>query len=1264
MNLLKRFVSLACVLTMIISLFSVQAASTIGGVTFTVSQTSISQGASTDTVDVTISLAGNNGENGIGGITLYVDIPDGLTLVDKPQKGSALGSLTFTPNGDITSNPYKLVWDGQDGDKTNGDIAVLTFTVPNTTAKEYPISISYNPGDIYDGNMDDITGISIVNGGIKVTKKQIEGVTLSNKTVTYNGEPQGLEPTGLFDGVEVTKVHYGSTDGRYDEYEAPTFAGEYIVNMTVAGEGYADLELKAMLYIKEQKVNITVKDVTVSLCSDDYDWPMPEVTSDCEMFNKEVAENQILIDFSTPDADAAMEANGGKYVPGTYELKAEVSQADIEGRYDVTVKSGKFIIKNDHSATFKPAKAATCTEAGNVAHYYCSSCKTAFEDSACTKEITEPVEIEALGHSMAKYEAKDATCTEDGNVAYYNCATCKKNFEDEDGKTVIANVVIPKAHDFEKIGAVENTCTTDGNVEYYKCNGTCGKNYSDANASNLIENVVVPAAHKLEKVDAVKKTCTTDGNIEYYKCNGTCGKNYTDDKATDVVTDIVIPASHELEKVEAKAKTCTENGNTEYYKCNGECKKLYTTEDAKEETTLEKVTILASHGELVEIPAVPATCKNVGLTAGKKCTVCGVATVVPEAVAKLAHSEETITGQAATCTETGLTDGKKCSVCDATIEEQKEIAALGHNWTEWDTTTDPTKKTRECQNDGCDEKEEYVIDADCEHTETFNVTKTAATCDAAGVDEVYCQACGDLVGEEEVAKLEHNLEEVAEVAATCVAEGNRAHKHCTFCGKNFVGDEVVETVIVPVVDHVWGAADVNGVETCTNGCGATKKVAITTTTPGASVVVEKLDEVLDETDKALIDAGATVVPQISVDEIAENAVSNEIKTQIDSTKTGFASIAVEINVSKKVTLSGGTLEYEVDVEETSALVRIDITLPAELQNKLNYYVARVHNGTPEKITTTANGAGEYIVIDKINHIISLFAKNFSEYAVVGDDYVASTPSVGGGGGVSSPVVKFETNGGSKINSQTVKKGNLATKPDAPTKEGYIFEGWYTDKGLTKVYDFAEKVTKSFTLYAKWTEIEKEPEIEEPDATNAFTDIKESDWFYANVQYVVENKLMNGVGNDKFAPNNTLTRAMLVTVLYRNAGEPTTNRSIPFADVDMGAYYANAVSWAKQNGIVNGVTENEFAPDSNITREQIAAIMFRYAQYKGMDAVTLEENLHFTDADEISEYAVSAMNWAVGTGLMKGKSATTINPKDNATRAEIAAILQRFIEANK
>jgi len=170
------------------------------------------------------------------------------------------------------------------------------------------------------------------------------------------------------------------------------------------------------------------------------------------------------------------------------------------------------------------------------------------------------------------------------------------------------------------------------------------------------------------------------------------------------------------------------------------------------------------------------------------------------------------------------------------------------------------------------------------------------------------------------------------------------------------------------------------------------------------------------------------------------------------------------------------------------------------------------------------------------------------------------------------------------------------------------------------------------------------------------------WAIKDIDYVCSKGLMNGTSEDAFSPDGKVTRAMLVTVLYRNEGEPATNRSIPFADIDMASYYADAVIWAKQNRIVNGVTETEFAPDDYITREQIASIMFRYAQYKGVNAVTLEENLHFDDANSISEYAVPAMNWAVGAGLMKGKTSKALNPQDNATRAEMAAILHRFIEA--
>ena len=181
----------------------------------------------------------------------------------------------------------------------------------------------------------------------------------------------------------------------------------------------------------------------------------------------------------------------------------------------------------------------------------------------------------------------------------------------------------------------------------------------------------------------------------------------------------------------------------------------------------------------------------------------------------------------------------------------------------------------------------------------------------------------------------------------------------------------------------------------------------------------------------------------------------------------------------------------------------------------------------------------------------------------------------------------------------------------------------------------------------------------------FTDVIESDWFYPYVKSAFENRFMLGTSDTKFEPQTAVTRAMFVTILHRIDGEKQEGENI-FSDVADNAYYANAVAWASKNGIVKGISETEFAPDDSITREQIAAIIHRYAQYKGYD-VSAGENtniLSYDDAESISEYAVASVQYAVGMGLIKGKTDKTLNPQDNATRAETAAILQRFSEANK
>ncbi len=293
---------------------------------------------------------------------------------------------------------------------------------------------------------------------------------------------------------------------------------------------------------------------------------------------------------------------------------------------------------------------------------------------------------------------------------------------------------------------------------------------------------------------------------------------------------------------------------------------------------------------------------------------------------------------------------------------------------------------------------------------------------------------------------------------------------------------------------------------------------------------------------------------------------------------------------------------------------------------------------------------------------------------------------GGGGGSSTEAktytVTFNSNGGSKVSSLKAESGKTVSEPKAPVKDGFEFAGWYSDSGLKTEFDFSSKITKNITLYAKWNKV-KVPDTDDgsKDGTesgkdgnpsdseewkNPFKDVNSDDWYYKDVEYGVRRGLFSGMSAEEFLPNGNITRAMFVTVLYRASGEPEVAAESKFTDVAKDAYYAKAVAWASENGIVNGISETEFAPDSDITREQTAAIIHRYAKYKNLD-VSVGENtniLSYKDYDGISDYAIAPMQYVVGAGIISGKTADTLNPKDTATRAEIAAVLHRFIEAEK
>ena len=264
------------------------------------------------------------------------------------------------------------------------------------------------------------------------------------------------------------------------------------------------------------------------------------------------------------------------------------------------------------------------------------------------------------------------------------------------------------------------------------------------------------------------------------------------------------------------------------------------------------------------------------------------------------------------------------------------------------------------------------------------------------------------------------------------------------------------------------------------------------------------------------------------------------------------------------------------------------------------------------------------------------------------------------GGYNPPVtyctLRFETGGGRDITSvRRTYNACIDLTKYVPTWRGYTFIGWYSDRSLTnKVSEVY--LTRDLTVYAGWR-VDENPSTGE----NPFTDVSEKDWFFDDVLFVYDYGLMVGTGKTLFSPHETVTRGMMATILWRMEGSPIPKGKNRFTDVEAGKRYADAITWTAENGIFADYDKDRFKPDDPITREQLAAIFYRYADYKGYD-LTVKGNLDkFKDADKITDYAKTAMQWAVGSDLVNGKSGALLDPQDKATRAEIATMLHRFIE---
>ncbi|WP_418371352.1 S-layer homology domain-containing protein [Agathobaculum sp.] len=286
-------------------------------------------------------------------------------------------------------------------------------------------------------------------------------------------------------------------------------------------------------------------------------------------------------------------------------------------------------------------------------------------------------------------------------------------------------------------------------------------------------------------------------------------------------------------------------------------------------------------------------------------------------------------------------------------------------------------------------------------------------------------------------------------------------------------------------------------------------------------------------------------------------------------------------------------------------------------------------------------------------------------------FTYTKPSSGGSSGGSSSgktTYKVTTsavnNGGVNASPSSAEKGATITITLSPDK-GYKLDKLTVTDGSGKTVSTVKKsdTVYTFTMPASAVKVGVSyvKATETPSKTK-FNDVSANDWFASAVDYVTGKGMMNGTADNTFSPKANTTRGMVVTVLYRLENQPSTSAA-SFTDVASGAYYANAVAWANANGIVSGYGSGKFGPNDKVTREQLAAILYRYAQYKKYDVSVGEDTniLSYDDAQSISTYAIPAIQWACGAGVVTGKSGSKLDPKGNATRAEVAAMLMRFCE---
>ena len=852
-----------------------------------------------------------------------------------------------------------------------------------------------------------------------------------------------------------------------------------------------------------------------------------------------------------------------------------------------------------------------CTVHDTIIGHTSSSAATETTPETCTECGYVIHAVLGHTHNWALVAEVPATCIRTGTAAHYQCSGCSQLATEADGvytitdDTALVLLVNPDNHDSEATTWVKTETT---HTEIYNC-------------CNAIKTAETPHSGGTATCQ-VKAACAV------------CGQTYGEFGSHDYDT-----SAWGYKDADGHAHSCQTVDCTMH-----DVLAVHSYDDDSDTTcnVCGYIRSITPHSHVLRVvPAVSATCFSVGNIEHYRCEECGrlfndsngtrELTAADVAIGKLPHTPVTIPAVPATCEKSGMTEGSKCSVCQEVITEQTTIPALNHNW-QPATCETPETCTR-CHITHGDalghEWGRYTVTTPATETsegvETRTCTRNSAHTQTRAIPKLPSRTYGVSGGVHE------NGGDPAEGVKVTLVLGDRqiastatdSDGRYSFTGVvpgiyNLVAEKegVTMTVKVEVV-----SANVK-VGTITMPQGKTSSVVEVKSDDAAETVeavvgnLEKMfeergaDKPFTEADDSTVSNGGSVEIKLTVTKKDTDATSDKIKRQLsDNTNVG---LRLELVVHKTVTPYNGTPSSTV-VENTDVLLETIIRLPAALQGKDSYTVYRLHGTEVQKLTAARNANGEFIEVSSDKTTITIHAKLYSEYVIA---YQESSGGNGGNGGGT---------GGSSYTPPT--PSNVPDKTEENT--GYRA---CLKEGACPIWPF--------------------------------TDAVPSAWYHDGVHYCIENGLMQGVSTAKFLPDGSTTRAQLVTILWRLEGSPEATKTASFGDVADGAWYAKAVRWAAGSGVVRGYDSEHFGPDDAVTREQMVTILYRYAQYKGYDVSVGEDTniLSFADAMTVSEYAIPAMQWACGSGLVTGivrEGGTFLAPADTTVRAQTATLMMRF-----